>query len=340
MKLMLRSWPLAEQIAFFNDELGLELTEEPETGKLFPASNKARDVRDGLVRVARAAGAELRFEQRVIGLEPAGAGWRVSVAGQPPLEARAVVVAAGGLSVPATGSDGTGLELVRRLGHTVHATYPALTPLTADPAPYAELAGISPVVTLEAPVGKHRYRSHGGFLFTHRGYSGPAVLDLSHLAVQSRMRGEHQPLFVQWAPLGAAEWEEALGAGGTGTVANVVRRHLPNRLADALLAEAGVEDTRTLAQLRREERVRLITALTRHPLPWTGDEGYKKAEVTGGGVALGEVDPRTMESKLHPALFLCGEILDTFGPIGGYNFLWAWATGRAAGRAAGAGGVP
>ena len=101
-----------------------------------------------------------------------------------------------------------------------------------------------------------------------------------------------------------------------------------------LLAEAGVEDTRTLAQLRREERVRLITALTRHPLPWTGDEGYKKAEVTGGGVALGEIDPRTMESRLHPGLFLCGEILDTFGPIGGYNFLWAWATGRAAGLGA------
>jgi predicted flavoprotein YhiN len=98
-----------------------------------------------------------------------------------------------------------------------------------------------------------------------------------------------------------------------------------------LLVEAGIEDGRTLSQLRRDERLRLITALTRHPLPWTGDEGYRKAEVTGGGVALGEVNPRTMESRRCPGLFLCGEMLDAFGPIGGYNFLWAWVTGRGAG---------
>src|SRR5439155_10334600 len=83
-----------------------------------------------------------------------------------------------------------------------------------------------------------------------------------------------------------------------------------------------------------EERRRLVEALAHHPLPWTGDEGYRKAEVTGGGVALSEVDPRTLESRRHPGLFLCGEILDAFGPIGGYNFLWAWATGRAAGLGA------
>jgi hypothetical protein len=115
---------------------------------------------------------------------------------------------------------------------------------------------------------------------------------------------------------------------GHGTAGSLLRRHLPARLAEALLAEAGVEPERVLAQLRREERTRLVELLTRYPLPWSGDEGYKKAEVTGGGVALGEVDPRTLESRLHPRLFLCGEILDAFGPIGGYNFAWGWATGR------------
>ena len=93
---------------------------------------------------------------------------------------------------------------------------------------------------------------------------------------------------------------------------------------------------RTRSQLRRDERARLVEALARYRLPWTGDEGYKKAEVTGGGVPLGEVDPRTGESRLVPGLFLCGEILDCFGPIGGYNFFWAWATGRAAGLGAAA----
>ena len=102
---------------------------------------------------------------------------------------------------------------------------------------------------------------------------------------------------------------------------------------------AAVPSSRALAQLGREERLRLIGVLVRGELPWTGDEGYRKAEVTGGGVSLAEIDPRTMESRRHPGLFLCGEVLDAFGPIGGYNFLWAWATGRAAGVAA-AGGTP
>ena len=86
--------------------------------------------------------------------------------------------------------------------------------------------------------------------------------------------------------------------------------------------------------MRRAERTALVDRLTSYVLPWSGDEGYKKAEVTGGGVALDEVDPRTLESRRRPGLFLCGEMLDAFGPIGGHNFAWAWATGRAAGLAA------
>ncbi len=330
---MLRSWPLAEQIRFFEEEVGIPLALEPETGKLFPRSNRARDVRDGLLDLARRRGVDVRFGVTVRAAEPAGSSWRVLLDGGE-IEAAAVILAAGGLSVPNTGSDGTGLDIARRLGHAINPTYPALTPLTDEPPRYASLAGISPVVTLEATAGKKKFVTTGGFLFTHRGYSGPTVLDVSHLAIRSRMNGgPPQEIYVRWTPLDAAEWETLLGAGGTGTVANVVRRQLPERLANALLADAGLDDTRTLAQLRRDERQRLVTALTHHRLPWTGDEGYKKAEVTGGGVALGEVDPRTMESRRCPGLFLCGEMLDAFGPIGGYNFLWAWATGRAAGMA-------
>jgi predicted flavoprotein YhiN len=114
----------------------------------------------------------------------------------------------------------------------------------------------------------------------------------------------------------------------------VLRRELPERLADTLAGLAGVQPARPLAQLRRDERLRLIGLLVGTELPWSGDEGYRKAEVTGGGVSLAEIDPRTMQSRRHPGLFICGEVLDAFGPIGGYNFLWAWATGRAAGLAA------
>jgi predicted flavoprotein YhiN len=143
-------------------------------------------------------------------------------------------------------------------------------------------------------------------------------------------------LTVQWTELGAAEWEEALRPQGNRTVTGALRASLPDRLAAVLLTLANVDATRSLAELRREERIRLIAMLVSGELPWTGDEGYRKAEVTGGGVSLAEVHAQTMESKRHPGLYICGEVLDAFGPIGGYNFFWAWATGRAAGVGAGA----
>lgn len=336
LRKMLLSWPLAEQRRFFEEEVGLELVLEPETGKLFPASNSARQVRDGLVALARRRGVEIRFEVLVDGLKPRPDGsWSIELRGGGEIQAGSVVLATGGKSLPGTGSDGLGFELARSLGHTVHPTYPALTPLTAEPPRHAELAGISLDVTITAPGPGKGFTTRGGFLFTHRGYSGPAVLDISHLAVQSMNRTAPQPLLVQWTDLDAPAWDRALREG-SGSVAGLLRRHLPDRLAEALLGESGVDSTRPLHQLRREERLRLIELLARYPLPWTGDEGYRKAEVTGGGVPLSEVDPRTLESRVRPGLFLCGEILDAFGPIGGHNFAWAWATGRAAGLGAAA----
>jgi predicted Rossmann fold flavoprotein len=247
-----------------------------------------------------------------------------------------VVVASGGLSVPNTGSDGEGLRMLSALGHTINPTYPALTPVLATPAPFESLAGVSLEVTITARDTLRKATAQGGFLFTHRGYSGPSVLDISHVLVRSRAEGDGTArLLVQWTALDDAGWERALRPEGTGTVGGALRRHLPDRLSAALAESAGVSPTATLAQLRRSDRMRLIAALVRGSLPWNSDEGYRKAEVTGGGVNLDEIDSRSMESRRHPGLFICGEALDAFGPIGGYNFLWAWASGRAAGIAAG-----
>ena len=168
LKKLLLSWPLQEQQRFFEEEMGIPLALEPETGKLFPVSGKSHDVRDGLRIMAEHRGVEVRCESYVVGLEPeASAGsnstatlaapdsaprWRVRLAGGVEIRAARVIIATGGLSVPATGSDGTGLDLVRALGHTIHDTYPALTPLTAEPHRYAALAGVSLPVTLEVPV--------------------------------------------------------------------------------------------------------------------------------------------------------------------------------------------
>jgi predicted Rossmann fold flavoprotein len=331
LKKMLLSWPLSEQRRFFEETLGIPLKLEPESGKLFPVSDKARDVRDALVDYAKRLGVRFQHNCYVTGLRGEGGGWRVQVEGREELVAGRVIVATGGLSVPATGSDGTGLRILRKLGHTIHDVYPALTPLTCEPPRHGALAGVSLDVALSA----RGLTTRGGFLFTHRGYSGPSVLNISHIAVQSRLRGgERETIYAQWTQRTAAQWQEVLQQQGSVTIGTLVRRELPARLADALLEEAGVDAQVTTSQLRKDARQRLVDALTAYALPWTGDEGYKKAEVTGGGLALAEVDPRTMESKLHAGLFLCGEVLDAFGPIGGYNFAWGWATGRAAGMGA------
>jgi predicted Rossmann fold flavoprotein len=343
LRKILRSWPLREQREFFENDLGIPLKHEEDGDKLFPVSDRAREVRDALVDAVRAAGGRILFGQRVKEIGPSGPSgpgrWRVETDDGSAFSARSLVLATGGLSVPATGSDGRGLSWVRALGHTVHETYPALTPLLAEPPVHAHLAGVSLVSELTAG-GRRPLRVRAGFLFTHRGYSGPAVLNVSHVGIRSVMAGEERaPISVDWTGDGEAVWTERLApAGGTGglTTSGVLARHLPQRLVEQLLRDAQVPGDRGLAQLRRDERLALLDALVRYPLPWTGDEGYRKAEVTGGGVALDQVDSATLESRVVPGLYLCGEILDAFGPIGGHNFLWAWATGRAAGRAAAA----
>jgi predicted Rossmann fold flavoprotein len=333
---MLRAWPLVAQREFFERDVGVPLMLEEETGKMFPVSGRARDVRDGLIELAGRRGVQFQWDTSVTGLAPTSNGWSIETT-RGAIDARAVVLATGGLSVPKTGSDGTGIRLATRLGHVLHDTYPALTPLIAEPAAHASLAGVSLNVRLRAKWRGKSAEASGGFLFTHRGYSGPSVLDLSHIAVRSRMNGDDPAdaavFRVAWSAKDAGEWQRELTTS-RGLVVTTVARHLPHRLAVQLLKEAGIPSDREAAGLRRHERTALLEALTAFVLPSTGDEGYKKAEVTGGGIALDEVNLQTLESRRHAGLFLCGEMLDAFGPIGGHNFAWAWATGRAAGLGA------
>ncbi len=340
---MLRAWPLHEQRAFFEDELRIPLALEEASGKLFPRSNKAKDVRDALIAFARSQGVEILFDTTVTDLQPAAGAFTLATStGALPFDR--VIVATGGLSVPATGSDGTGLDIARRFGHRLIDTYPALTPLLGKDQSHASLAGVSLDVRLRAlvrrslgeggKVGSKTIETFGGFLFTHRGYSGPSVLDISHVTA----RGDTPTIRAQWSTQTAAEWGSALAPrslGEGGSVLTILARDIPARLAEHLMIEIGIPGDRRTSSLKRAERLALIDALTGYPIPWSGNEGYKKAEVTGGGVALDDVDPKTLESKRVAGLYLCGEMLDAFGPIGGHNFAWAWATGRAAGRAAG-----
>ncbi len=323
LRQMLRAWPLDHQQQFFEDTLGVPLTFEAESRKYFPASHRARDVRDALVAHARERGVEIRSGTTVTALEREDDGWRV-VTDRGEIRARAVILATGGLSVPKTGSDGTGLRIAEALGHTVHPLYPALTPLVAATPIHAALSGLAVPVRMRVKTAARTRVVEGALLFTHRGYSGPAALDASTPGATYHVR---------WGELDRDAWEPLL-LHGVGQVSSLIGASLPQRLADQLVDEAGVPPSRKLHELRRGERLKLLELLTDYTLPVSGTEGFEKAEVTGGGVALDEVDRHTLESRKAPGVFLCGEMLDAYGPIGGHNFAWAWATGRAAGLGA------
>jgi predicted flavoprotein YhiN len=361
-------WPLSEQRAFFEDLLGGPLREERESKKLFPPSNRAADVRDALRFAVAGAGASLRTALPVRDLARAGDGFAVhvdGVGGGEEILAPRVILATGGRSVLAGGADAAGFLWAEAMGHRVHPTYPALVPLTGNAPAHHALSGVSLPARVTARSGGERATSSGGFLFTHKGWSGPAVLDVSHVVERALLAGrtaevqicfgfgeekkreEKISLKVPALEAGgslmgdvASRWDAALaaaaGAAGARSLSSFLSKSsssIPDRLACLILETAGVGD-QPLARLTRDARARVVETLTAFPLPATGTEGYRTAEVTGGGVALEEVDAGSGRSRLVPGLFFAGEILDAFGPIGGFNFQWAWATGRTAGEAA------
>ncbi|HET6346159.1 MAG TPA: aminoacetone oxidase family FAD-binding enzyme, partial [Myxococcota bacterium] len=222
---ILFSWPLSEVHDFFQRELGVPLKTEP-TGKVFPVSDRSKDVVDALLGEAARVGVCLRGQARVAALRVAGDGFELTLEGGEPILARRVVLATGGKSLPRTGSDGGGWRLASGLGHTVLPTYPALVPLlTPDPA-WRALAGVALPVSLQAErAGRPIASVAGDFLFTHTGFSGPAALDISrHFAAPG---GGDVALVARWSALDGPGWEQALARDGARPVAPLVREHLP-----------------------------------------------------------------------------------------------------------------
>jgi len=331
VKKILLSWPLAEVRAFLSGPMGLKLIDKRKTGKVFPLFGGGEEVRNHLLEVVRQREVQVRTGNAVVDIAPSQRR-RIVLENGEKIVAERVILATGGMSYPQTGSDGAGFEIARRLGHTVVDPYPALVSLRGGPPAHHHLAGLSIPVTLSTGNGKSRLRVRGDFLFTHRGYSGPAVLNIAHVVARAGNSDEQPTIEVAWSDKTSGEWEEIL-APSAKTVRGVLKEILPDRLVDLLLDELALTDART-ATLTKGDRKGLIGALTSYPLPWRRTGGWNEAEVTGGGVALSEVDPRTLRSRIVPQLYFCGEILDAFGPIGGTNFLWAFVTGKLAGEGA------
>ena len=336
---VLGALPGRETVAFFAG-LGVPLHEEAH-GKLFPDSNRARDVLDALIGALRAAGADLRPGHRVLAITRRPHGFDV-VTSQGTFQTRRVVLATGGLALPKSGSDGAGYAFATALGHTIVPTTPALVPLVFDDDPAHDWTGAITGVAQETRLTVRRDQAHaasatGAMLWTHFGVSGPAVLDISRHWLRDRLEGRHPGLSAALSPdhrfdTLEAWWLARAQRSPRSSVTTALADLLPASVGAALAGHAGLSGT-LLADLPRESRRRLIHLLLDCPLPVVGSRGYTYAEVTAGGIPLAEIDPATMESRLVPGLHLVGEILDVDGRLGGFNFQWAWASAKVAGDA-------
>jgi predicted Rossmann fold flavoprotein len=335
---VLRAFLVADTIAWFAG-MGVPLHEEAH-GKLFPDSQRARDLLDALLREVSACGAELRGATRVLGVTSTDGRFVVDTS-RGPVHARVVVLATGGQSLPKTGSDGAGLEIARRLGHTVVPTTPSLVPLTlaADDPLHTELRGVSHDVELSLWVDDAvSQRVRGSLLWTHFGISGPAVLDASRHWLRAQLEGRDPRMTVNFSPGDRFEtldqrWTTLSAARPRTSVISALSAALPGSVAGALLVRLAIDGTVPLAHFSRADRRRLAHALVEWPLAVTGSRGYSYAEATAGGVALDDVNPGTMASRRTAGLFLVGEMLDVDGRIGGFNFQWAWSSARVAAAA-------
>jgi hypothetical protein len=318
-------------------------TETAPLEKVFPVSGRARDVRDALERAARAAGARIVFGARVEAVEPAHGGWRVAIAGGRPASGARLVMCPGGMSYPRTGTTGDGYRWLDDLGLSEVEPVPALAPLASPAAWVRELAGVA-LPDAEARLvdagGRVLARRRRPVLFTHRGVSGPGAMDLCEpvARAESAARRGGPPvelaLALDLAPdVAHVRLRELLiqaGARGGG-IARALPNEIPRRVLQAALRQAGAQDAEARAsQLTREARHRLVEALKGLAVPLAGTLGFDQAEVTAGGLALGELDPGTCRVKRHPGLYAVGEILDLQGPIGGLNFQAAFATAELA----------
>jgi predicted Rossmann fold flavoprotein len=333
IKKVLRRFDVPQTIAFFR-ELGVELKRE-DTGKLFPVSDDAHTVLNALLNAAYSANARILHPYRVRTIERVGEGFHISGEWGEMLAGK-IVLATGGKSLPKTGSDGYGYTLAQSLGHTITPrVFPALVPLTLPRDHFiCGLSGLTLPATLElySGTGKKLISFTNSTLCTHFGLSGPAALDISRYYTDARNNNPNAALYLNWLPNETREGlEVTLLSRERTSILKHLTGELPERLVRALCDEAGLEPAATLNQLTREARKKLVQVVTGLKLPITGDRGYSYAEVTAGGVPLSEIRLETMESRIVPGLYFCGEICDVDGRIGGYNFQWAWASGYVAG---------
>lgn len=296
---------------------------EKTLGQLF-CDDSARDIIRMLLDEMRSGGVDMRLGVEISAVEKGEGGFRLQTT-DGEIQAASVVIATGGKSIPKMGATGFAYKVAEQFGLRLTETRPGLVPLTLDPVLLAELAPLSGVsVNAEVRHGKTAFRE--ALLFTHRGLSGPAILQISSYWRE----GAEITLSLEPDVDFAAVLKAARKENGRQAVQTVLALHLPKRLAQYVAERLALEKPLAdLSDKALEAAANFLRAWTIKP---AGSEGYRTAEVTLGGIDTAGLDSKTMMAKTVPGLYFIGECVDVTGWLGGYNFQWAWASGHAAGE--------
>ncbi|HSR30237.1 MAG TPA: NAD(P)/FAD-dependent oxidoreductase [Anaerolineae bacterium] len=330
----------APDLVDFFEGLGV-LTVVERGGRVFPASNEAHQVAEALARFTKEQGVQIRLHSRVRRLLSDGERVHgVVLDSGEQVAAGAVIVATGGASYPKTGSSGDGYRLAQDVGHTIVPIRPALVPLVVAGSEPEAMMGLS-LRNVEVRMlldGQEFARDFGEMLFTHYGVSGPIILTLSGPAVARLGQGRLEMCINLKPGLSLEKLDSRLRRDldryGKRTYRNLLKGLLPQKMIDVVAARTGISPDKPAHQITAEERGRLRELLHDFRLTVVGHRPLDEAIVTAGGVDTGEVDPRTMASRLVKGLYFAGEVLDVQADTGGYNLQAAFSTGFVAGQAA------
>ncbi len=328
------------------ESIGVETWTDEANGKVWPVAMKSHVVTDAIEDELEHAGVELWLNSPLTGIEPhsSGVGYQCSVGEVEQIHAKTVVLATGGTAAPQLGADDSGLRICEQLGHKLVARFPALVGLIVAEAWTRELKGLTcedVSLTLEVG-GKAVLTTRGSLLFTHYGITSPAIFRLSREVEAAKAEGQVVRVLINFRPDMIHNEADALNMlhhvlgsntkKHSGTVAGYVVGY--RRLGDVLIKQIGADPEKRVRELQHGHRVALASLVAQCPLTIASTQGWPKAEVMRGGVDVRKIHPRTMESRILPGLFVCGEMLDIDGDVGVFNFQFAFASGFVAGKTA------
>lgn len=333
----LQNFDIDKTIRFF-EKLGIAHKVE-EAGKVYPMSDQASSILDVFLYELNQSGIKIVADALVKNIIPAQEKILLETENGQRYSADRLIIAAGGKAMPGSGSDGNGFELAKIIGHTVTGIFPALVQLMLEGNFFKSIEGVKFIGAAEILANDQSIiKDRGDILFTNYGVSGPPILQISRKAGELLQAGQNPYLKISILDQLSAEeisvlLSKRLQSAGKKPLDFSLVGLINKRLIPVILKQAGIKDIKQpAAAVSPEEQGKIAAILTDWRFKIRGTKGWNSAQVTAGGINTEEIDPLTMESKIVPGIYFCGEIIDIDGKCGGYNLQWAWSSGFAAGQ--------